>query len=323
MPDASSSGRRDTAAPADPRWESRQVRVGGLDIRVAVRPHSSDRPPLLLMNGLGASLEMLAPFAAALPDEIGLIAFDVPGTGRSQTPSRPYTMRHLSNVVADLIDELGYDVVDVLGISWGGLLAQHFAGHHPTRARRVVLVSTAPTTGAIPGGLRVVGQLMSRRRYTDIEYAKKIAGEVYGGTVRDHPELVEILQSGSPATSCGYAFQWLAGVSGTFTPVYPLISQPTLVIACDDDPIIPVVNGRIISLAIPAARLEVVAGGHLLMLTDPATIASIVEPFLAKRSIRRRGAVPASIRFARACARVMVPRGWPTTPSLPIGRTNG
>ncbi len=60
------------------------------------------------------------------------------------------------------------------------------------------------------------------------------------------------------------------------------LRQPTLVLAGDDDPIVPVVNGRILARLLPNARLHVVrGGGHLFVLEDPAAVASKVAEFLS------------------------------------------
>ena len=97
----------------------RSLTVGGRTLRVAVRPGSDDEvPPLLLMNGIGASLEVLQPFVDALDPRREVIRFDVPGVGGSPRPVMPYTMATFTPVVAALLTRLGHrDAVDVLGFS--------------------------------------------------------------------------------------------------------------------------------------------------------------------------------------------------------------
>jgi pimeloyl-ACP methyl ester carboxylesterase len=81
-------------------------------LRVARTGHGK---PLLLINGLGANLEMWQPLVGELAGERELIAFDLPGTGRSARPRRPLRMPQLAGLVAELLDQLGYRHVDVLG----------------------------------------------------------------------------------------------------------------------------------------------------------------------------------------------------------------
>jgi pimeloyl-ACP methyl ester carboxylesterase len=113
----------------------RILTVGGRAIRVAVRQGNQGWPPLLLCNGIGASLELLKPFADALDPRRTVIRFDMPGVGGSPAPVIPYHLATLPSLLAGLLDQLGYAQADVLGISWGGGLAQHFALSRPDRVR--------------------------------------------------------------------------------------------------------------------------------------------------------------------------------------------
>src|SRR6188472_4190867 len=127
----------------------RTLTSAGRTLRVAVRPGTDpDVPPLLLMNGIGASLEVLQPFVDALDRRRSVIRFDVPGVGGTPRPVVPYNLITLSAVVAGMLTRLGIDgQVDVLGLPWGGGLAQHFAVQHRARVRRLVLTATA--TGSL------------------------------------------------------------------------------------------------------------------------------------------------------------------------------
>ena len=131
----------------------RTVTAAGRPLRVSVRPGTDeDAPPLLLMNGIGAPLEVLQPFVDALQPRRTVIRFDVPGVGGSPRPLVPYVLATLTPVVAGMLDRLGYDrPVDVLGLSWGGGLAQHFAVQHRRRCRRLVLAATGTGTLMVPG----------------------------------------------------------------------------------------------------------------------------------------------------------------------------
>ena len=118
-------------------WDTEFVTAAGLRLRVG--RHGAGRP-LLLITGIGANLDMWAPFARLVGDR-ELIAFDPPGAGLSQRPRRPLGMRGLAGVVRELLDALGLERVDVLGYSFGGALAQELAHRAPDRVRRLVLLS--------------------------------------------------------------------------------------------------------------------------------------------------------------------------------------
>ena len=134
----------DASRRAGPAARMRVLTVGGRAIRVAVRDGTPGWPPLLLCNGIGASLELFQPFVDVLDPRRPVIRFDMPGVGGSPAPVVPYHLAMLPSLLAGLLDQLGYEQADVLGISWGGGLAQQFALSRPDRVRRLVLVATAP-----------------------------------------------------------------------------------------------------------------------------------------------------------------------------------
>jgi poly(3-hydroxyalkanoate) depolymerase len=271
------------ARPArDPQL--RTVTVGGRTLRVSVRPGDGTLTPLLLMNGIGASLEVLQPFVDALDPRREVIRFDVPGVGGSPRPVMPYTMATFTPVVAALLTRLGHrDPVDVLGFSWGGGLAQQFAIQYRRRVRRLVLAATGTGSLMVPAHPRVLSRMLTPRRHRDPGYARSIAGEIYGGTMRQHPErAAEVLHSYSRlGPRRGYYYQLAAGAGWSTLPVLRMIHQPTLVIAGDDDPIIPAVNPKVMARLIPNAELHLYRGGHLALLTEARELAPVVDRFLS------------------------------------------
>ena len=84
-----------------------------------------------------------------------------------------------------------------------------------------------------------------------------------------------------PVATRGYLYQLLATVGWTSLPLLPLVRQPTLILAGDDDPIIPLVNARIMHRLIPHSELKIYHGGHLALVTDAGHLAPLVEAFLA------------------------------------------
>jgi poly(3-hydroxyalkanoate) depolymerase len=266
-----------------PDEQLRTITVGGRTLRVSVRPGDGTLPPLLLMNGIGASLEVLQPFVDALDPRREVVRFDVPGVGGSPRPVMPYSMVTFAPVVAGLLTALGRPgAVDVLGFSWGGGLAQQFAFQHRNRCRRLVLAATGTGSLMVPASPRVLSHMITPRRHRDPGYARRIAGEIYGGTMRAHPErAAEVLHSHSRlGPRRGYYYQLAAGAGWSSLPLLPLIKQPTLVIAGDDDPIIPAVNPRLMARLIPDAQLHLYRGGHLALVSEADQLAPVVEHFL-------------------------------------------
>ncbi len=265
--------------------ELRTLAVRGLLVRVSVRaPRGAhrDEPPLLLCNGIGASLEALQPLVDALHPDRGVIRFDVPGIGGSPPPPTPYAIAALASWVGAVVARLGYREFDVLGLSWGGGLAQQLAVQSRRRVRRVVLVATGTGTLMVPGRPHVLAKMLTPRRHRDQAYARQIAADIYGGTMRTHPERgAELLHAATRAgPRRGYYYQLLATTGWSSLPFLGLLRQPTLVVSGDDDPIIPLVNAKIIARLIPHSRLLVYRGGHLGILTEAAELVPQVEAFL-------------------------------------------
>jgi len=255
--------------------------VGGQTLRVGVRRGDKASPPLLLFNGIGANIELLAPLLDALSGPEA-IAFDVPGVGGSPAPALPYRPSTLARLAAQLLDRLGHGRVDVLGVSWGGALAQQFAFQEAARCRRLVLAATSPGHLMVPGKLTVMLKMATPRRYKDPDYMTRIAGELYGGALRHTPELAAThLRHVRWSSDYGYYLQLFAGLGWTSLPWLRRIAQPTLVMAGTDDPIVPVVNGRILAKLIPNARLVTVDDGHLFLVTSAGHSARIIAEFLA------------------------------------------
>ena len=100
--------------------ETKTIKVQGTQVYVSIRPGDGSGPALLLINGLGANLELFDPFLVSLDavggQKIGTICFDVPGVGGSPLPHFPLRFRSLARLVARMLDVLGHQIVDVLGI---------------------------------------------------------------------------------------------------------------------------------------------------------------------------------------------------------------
>ena len=262
--------------------QMRTLSVRGRVLRVAVRDGNPDWPPLLLCNGIGARLELLQPFVDALDRRRAVIRFDMPGVGASPAPALPYHLATLPPLLSGLLDQLGYQEADVLGISWGGGLAQQFALSRPDRVRRLVLVATGSGALMVPGHPRVLLRMLTPRRHRDPAYAARIAGDLYGGSVRDDPALARDLlrATARPGPARGYYYQLASGIGWTSLPRLPRLQQPTLILAGDDDPIIPLVNARIMHRRIPRSELHIYHGGHLDLATRAGRLAPVVEAFL-------------------------------------------
>src|SRR5262249_4760467 len=187
-----------------------------------VRPGTGRRPPLLLVNGIGASLELLQPFVDALDPGLEVIRFDAPGVGGSPLPGLPYRFTGLCRLMARLLSALGHGEADVLGISWGGGVAQHFATFQRHRCRRLVLVATATGSLMVPARPSVLARMVTPRRYLDRGYLRENAADLYGGSARSQPgpisELMHADSRGGPAPGYVDPLAARAGLAGPPVP---------------------------------------------------------------------------------------------------------
>jgi poly(3-hydroxyalkanoate) depolymerase len=257
------------------------VVVDGVRLRTSVR---GSGPPVLLITGIGATLDLGGPFEVQLAG-LGrqVISFDAPGIGQSSGYRMPRRMPGIARTVHGMLTVLGYTQVDVVGVSLGGVIAQQLAKQAPAAVRRLVLAATGPGLGGVPGSPYPLVSLVTPRRYRDPDYLRRVAGRVYGGEFRRRPpNLNGSLHYFRPTSTLGY-LQQLYAISGwTSLPWLHKLPHPTLVLAGDDDPIVPAVNGRILARRIPNSQLTIIhSGGHLFLLERPAETARLITNFLA------------------------------------------
>jgi len=265
------------------REKTEFVVVDGLRLRVSVR--GSGRP-LLLFNGIGSSLEIFAPLRRELRCT-ETIAVDVPGTGGSETPLLPLTLSGLARLSDRLLNILGYShAIDVLGTSWGGALAQEFALTFPQRVRRLVLAATNTGWFSVAGNPVALWTLINPLSHYSLTYLERMAPVLFGGAIREDPGLLRRhghLRFIHPPSILGYFWQLVAAAGWTSVHRLHRLRKPTLVLASDDDPIIPLANSEFLADLLPRSRLHVVPkGGHLFLLTHAAEVAPTIEEFLSE-----------------------------------------
>ena len=133
----------------------------------------------------------------------------------------------------------------------------------------------------MPGRPAVLAKMLTPHRFLDHEYAASIAGNLYGGTVGTDPLIVKRLfdRQLMAGSGIGYIHQLLAGSMWTSIFALPLIRQRTLVIAGLDDPVVPLVNARIMDRLLPHSTVHLHSGGHVDLITNAAELAPVVEKF--------------------------------------------
>ena len=257
------------------------LRAGGRSLRVAVwradtQAGKTPARPLLFFNGIGANIELMSPLADWFADR-DVITFDMPGVGGSPSPRLPYRPWTMALRTARLLDKLGYDgKVDVMGVSWGGGMAQQFALQHPKRVGKLILAATAAGMVMVPGDPKVLAKMANPRRYVDPAYMMANFQALYGEshTSSDHVSRL------SPPSRLGYFYQLAAMAGWTSAPFLPFLKARTLVLMGEHDRIVPLINGKFLARLIPHARFESVPGGHLFLVSQPEKSVALMRSFL-------------------------------------------
>ena len=236
--------------------------------------------PLVIVNGIGAGLELLEGFARSF-DRLRVILFDLPGVGGSDPALLPRRFGSLARLVRVLLEDLGERQADVLGVSWGGALAQQLALQYPETCRRLVLAATSTGHLMVPPRFDVTLHMSTPLRYFSASYFSRIAGTIYGGDFRRDRALAERhARLMAPPSLWGYLAQLYALTGWTSLFRLSAIRQPTLVLAGADDPIVPPINARILATGIPRARLRLFDCGHLFLLTRTQEAVAEISGFL-------------------------------------------
>jgi poly(3-hydroxyoctanoate) depolymerase len=258
------------------------LRIDGQLVRVAVR---GEGPPLLLVMGLGGNIEMWDPLERELNARgVQTIAYDASGTGDSPPRIIPRRMPGLARQAAHILDALGHPDADVLGVSFGGAVAQELTLANPHRVRRLVLASTMCGVGGVPGNPLALSLLATPLRYYSPTFLRLTANVLYGPTTGENGDLLREqinARRARPPTVWAYLGQLTAAAGWTSLPWLHRIATPTLVLTGGADPIVPPLNGRILAVRIPDAELHVVPGaGHLLLMDHAEHCAATIADFL-------------------------------------------
>jgi pimeloyl-ACP methyl ester carboxylesterase len=240
-------------------------------------------PPVLFLHGLGGSRLAWEPQLEALADDHRCIAWDMPGYGHSR-PLDDLTFAAVADAVVDLLDRLGLDRVDVIGLSFGGHHALHLALAHPARVRRLVLADTSASFG--DDGTDA--EAWKRQRLDSLDDGLTPADMA--------PAVIDAITApgfdGLERTRTIAAFAGIP-VAGLRSAVHCLpthdvrdrlgdVSAPTLVIVGELDTETPVEYAETLAAGIPAAELRVIpAVGHLTPAEAPVEFNALVRAFLA------------------------------------------
>lgn len=254
------------------QYTTQMVELGGYSIcvyRVArlMNTQHQGHPPLVFCNGLGSSFDAVLPLLTQFPDR-ECISFDAPGTGQSPASLVPLSMKQHSQLLLLILAELGIEQCDVVGYSWGGVLAQCLAMEDDSPIRNLILIATSA------GGLTSVYS-----PFFAIEMWQKLASEAgdFSPTYNDciYGQMSTLFRL------WGLGSQVVAVNSHSHLTQLNEISQPTLIISGKNDMVLPTVNQKWLKQGIKNAHWQTIEGGHLIIKTHVQELSDSITRFCA------------------------------------------
>ena len=236
---------------------------------------SGNGPRVLFFNGSGATLKSSRPIIDALAAHCTVLAHDQRGLGETSVPEGPYTMQQYAQDGAALLDHVGWQTCSVVGISFGGMVAQEFAVTFPQRVERLALLCTS--AGGEAGSSFPLHELASLDADArDARITELTDSRWTQEWLDSHPSDAAIVemrrkQAGvakSPEVTRGERLQLQARIGHDVASRLGNITAPTFVTAGKYDGIAPPANSEEIVRRIPDATLKLYEGGHLFSAQD-------------------------------------------------------
>lgn len=257
-------------------------------------------PPVLFIGGTGGDLRTRPNVLdGPLVDGFTVLAFDQRGLGRTSKPDRAVSMADYASDAAGLLDHLGWERAHVVGVSFGGMVAQELAIRRPDLVAGLVLCCTSSGGAgrasyplheltALPPGARHRRQLAIGDTRCSEEWQDAHPQDAARALSRlvDADAATALREAADPAAALGARRQLEARRGHDTYDRLSGITAPTLVAAGRFDGIAPVANSEALAQRIDGARLQVFEGGHLFLLQD-RTAWTAISDFLGEASGRR------------------------------------
>jgi len=257
--------------------------VNGVDLAYEM---AGSGPRLLLLNGSGTTMDTTGPLRSLLGQGSTLLAFDQRGLGASGPAAGPYDMATCAEDALGLLDAVGWGTTRVLGISFGGMVAQELAVTAPERVERLALVCTSPGGGG--GSSYPLHELEELEPGVRAAVRRTLLDDRFDSAwLAGHPgdrDLVAMADrhdvDDDPVVMAGRRAQLEARRGHDVWDRLPAVDCPTLVACGRFDPIAPMANSAAIASRIRGAELRAYDGGHIFFVQDPAALPDILA-FLA------------------------------------------
>ena len=261
--------------------------------RIYYETHGARGPWVVLIQGLGLS----GRFWFDLPNRLAndgyrVLVLDNRGVGRSSRPRGPYRMPDMADDVVEVMDAAGADSAYVVGISLGGMIAQHVALRHPARVEGLVLMAT---TCGIPLGrlppLRMLASLLAvgvaARKSPGAALSRILLPKSHLSRAKEILHLWPAALALEPTDPLTFLAQFAAAAAHSTGFRLDQIRCPTAIVTGDSDILIPPRNSHVLAKRIKGAHLEVLPNvGHGVPLLDEAVVHRALERIGARGVVR-------------------------------------
>ena len=257
----------------------RRAEAGGLSVAYQ---QTGAGPALVLLHGFTHDSRAWRPQLESLSDQFTVIAWDAPGAGQSADPPETFAIGDWADSLAGLLDAAGVQAAHIVGLSWGGVLAQEFYRRHSVRVRSLVLADTyAGWKGSLPEPIpeeRLAACLRDASLPPSEFVPRYLPGMFSGSPTREaREELGRIMSEFHPI---GFRLMATALARADTRDLLPTIRVPTLLVWGDADARSPMTVAHQLRDAIPGARLAVIPGaGHVSNLEASARFNAEVRDF--------------------------------------------
>ncbi|MGZ6897667.1 MAG: alpha/beta fold hydrolase [Acidimicrobiia bacterium] len=241
--------------------------------------------PVLFLNGSGATLAAMGLLLDVLATRCELLAHDQRGLGRTEAPRGPYTMADYAADAVALLDHVGWERARVVGISFGGMVAQELAVTRPDRVERLALLCTSPG-GVLPSyplhelaGLEDAERAREYLPLLDTRFTPEWLADPTHESDRNLVAMLAGRTAGpkSAEVARGEREQLEARRRHDVLDRFGRIACPTLVAAGRYDGIAPLANSEAIAARIPGAELRVYDGGHAFFAQDGRALPDVLD----------------------------------------------
>jgi len=254
------------------------------DLSVFYERHGTGAP-LLFISGTGSDLRVRpGVLDGPLPGRFDVLAYDQRGLGQTSKPDVPYTMADYADDAAGLMTAIGWESAHVVGLSFGGMVAQELALRHPERVRRLVLGCTSPGgAGGASFAFHEIGHLQGEARARHLIPISDTRRDAAWARANPdaHAQFVAMASADpyghEPGHVMGAQRQLEARAAHDTWDRLADIRSPTLIAAGRYDGIARPETQERMAARIPGARLQVFDGGHMFVIQDRTAFPAIMD----------------------------------------------